>query len=100
MERFSASLDTLEQALAARARDSRAMAEATREITGLKRDRERLMEEIERRKGEAEALEALTEEVSQRLDGTIREVRSILDVRPRAEQASPAAPKPQANAAE
>ncbi|GEM_PF-5408014 len=97
MERFSASLDTLEQALAARQREGKALAEAQREIQGLKRDRERLQDEVERMKGEAEALESLTEEVSQRLDGAIREVRSILDVRPRSEAVTA---NPQASAAE
>lgn len=83
MERFSAALDLLEGQLGSRAESVRALSDASREIDTLRRDRERMLEEIERLKGEAEALETLTEEVSQRLDGTIREVRSILDVRTR-----------------
>jgi predicted nucleic acid-binding Zn-ribbon protein len=50
-----------------------------RELSALRQDRARLAQELDGVKSEAKALEGVTDEVSERLDTAIRDIRSVLE---------------------
>jgi len=78
MARFSAALDRLEASLVQRDAKQRLDETLARELAGLKEDRGRLDEELERLNSEKVALEGFTDEVAGRLEGAIREIRAVL----------------------
>ncbi|MCP5432171.1 MAG: DUF4164 family protein [Alphaproteobacteria bacterium] len=78
MERFSQALDRLETSLARRVAGQRADSDLERELKALREDRARLQRELDAARSEYGRLEKVTDEVSERLDGTIGELRSVL----------------------
>jgi hypothetical protein len=70
-ERLAKALESLEQAVHAKAPDTKA-------VTGLKTERERLVARVAELEEEARSLSGLTEEVENRLDGAIAEIRAAL----------------------
>lgn len=77
MERFSAALDALEARLARKLEEVRAEAAAP-DAGSLREERDRLAARIAELEEEARALAGLTEEVEERLDGAIADIRTAL----------------------
>lgn len=75
MERFSSALDKLEARLN---RYNSAAPQDNGELESLRADQARMSHELEQLKAERRALEDVTDEVAGRLDGAIREIRSVL----------------------
>ncbi len=75
--RVNAALDKLEASAGERL--SRAQSESSStELASLKEERERLLARISALEEEARSLAGLTEEVEDRLDGAIAEIRDVL----------------------
>jgi len=79
MERFFQALDKLESAAERRKGDNVSAEQAQRELVALKEDRARLVSELEKAKIHNQALEDVTDEVSERLDGAITEIQGALE---------------------
>ena len=78
LARFSAALQTLENTVSERADTVRDSASSRAELTLLKFQHERLMARIAALEEESHTLAGLTEEVEDRLDGAIAEIRGVL----------------------
>ena len=76
--RFSASLDALDKAIGAPGGVSRHGSKLNSELAALKSERETLYSRIAALEEEARVLAGLTEEVEDRLDDTIAEIREVL----------------------
>jgi predicted nucleic acid-binding Zn-ribbon protein len=76
--RFSAALDTLDKAIGATGGVSRHGTKLNSELAALKSERETLYARIAALEEEARVLAGLTEEVEDRLDDTIAEIREVL----------------------
>jgi hypothetical protein len=92
MARFAASLDLLEThislieptALPPEKREQRAdIVTLHLELKQLREDRSRMTHEIERLRTESRQLETITGHVAGRLDGAIRQIRSVIDTQVR-----------------
>lgn len=80
MERFSAALDKLEARLHRSVSNSHQDSHQDNgELESLRADQARMNHELEQLKSERRALEDVTDEVAGRLDGAIREIRSVLE---------------------
>jgi chromosome segregation ATPase len=77
-ERFAAALDRLDEAVEARLAQTKAPAGLTAELGALKEERARLVARIAGLEAESRNLAGLTEEVEDRLDTTIAEIREVL----------------------
>ena len=78
LERFAAALGQLETTLEDRASVAREATDSTAELHLLKAERERLFARIAGLEEESRTLAGLTEEVEDRLDGAIAEIREVL----------------------
>ena len=82
MDRFSKALDLLEARLVRQSKYKKSSNEISsdieRDLAALREDRERLAEELGTVKAEAQVLEGLTAEVSDKLNATINEIRDVL----------------------
>jgi len=78
LARFSAALDELEAQASARIARDRDMADSAAESSLLKAERERLLARIAGLEEESRTLAGLTEDVEDRLDGAISEIRDVL----------------------
>ena len=81
INRLAIALDSLEARLPAAlsaARGQTGDAAAAQEIARLRAEREGMMDEIDRLRGEVRALDDLHEDVSARLDSALREVQAVL----------------------
>jgi len=76
LARFAAALDQMEAR--AEERLAREPVDSTAEVSLLKAERERLVARIAGLEEEARNLAGLTEEVEERLDGAIQEIRDVL----------------------
>ena len=74
LARFSQALTRLEKA----AEEKLARANGSAELDGLKDERDRLLARVAVLEEEARSLAGLTEEVEERLDGAITEIREVL----------------------
>jgi cell division protein FtsB len=78
LTRFSAALDTLEQSLGARLAMAKDSANVAAELALLRIERDRLAARVATLEEEARILGGVTEEVEDRLDGAIAEIREAL----------------------
>lgn len=78
LARLAAALDRLEAQLEERASVAREATDSTAELHLLKTERERLFARIAGLEEESRTLAGLTEEVEDRLDGAIAEIREVL----------------------
>jgi predicted nucleic acid-binding Zn-ribbon protein len=78
LKRFGAALDRLDGAVDARLSNGDAPAGLAAELSALKDERARLVARIAGLEAESRNLAGLTEEVEDRLDGTIAEIREVL----------------------
>jgi chromosome segregation ATPase len=78
MERFSQALDRLEGALNKRADADKQTDTMRREVLALREDRSRLQSELEETRGAYEALDGAANDIGERVDRTIEELREIL----------------------
>lgn len=76
--RFSAALDALDKAVDAKGDSLRESSKLKAEINSLKSERETLYARIAALEEETRALAGLTEEVEDRLDDAIAEIRDVL----------------------
>ena len=76
--RFSAAIDALDKAIEQPAGGLRQGAKLKAELNALKNEREALLGRIAALEEEARVLAGLTEEVEDRLDETIAEIRDVL----------------------
>ena len=76
--RFGAALDRLEAAADARLAETNAPGGMGAELRALKEERARLVARIAGLEAESRTLAGLTEEVEDRLDGAISEIREVL----------------------
>ena len=77
-ESFDAALDRLDEAVKARLAKTAAPAGLVAELGALKEERARLVARIAGLEAESRNLAGLTEEVEDRLDGAIAEIREVL----------------------
>jgi chromosome segregation ATPase len=82
MDQFNQALDRLDRALrqrgAAGAGAERGAEKALREVQALREDRGRLAEALQSARTDYAALEAVSEEVEERLDSAIRDIKRAL----------------------
>ena len=78
MGTFSKALEELERTVNRNLQRHAAAEGLERELAALRQDRARLAQELDSVKSEAKALEGVTDEVSDRLDTAIRDIRSVL----------------------
>ena len=78
MGRFGAALDRLEATVDARLAEANAPGGLGAELRALKEERARLVARIAGLEAESRTLAGLTEEVEDRLDGAISEIREVL----------------------
>lgn len=76
--RFQAALDRLEARANERIARDRDFADSATELSLLKAEREQLLARIAELEEESRSLAGLTEEVEDRLDGAISEIRDVL----------------------
>jgi predicted nucleic acid-binding Zn-ribbon protein len=79
MASFSKALENLETSVNRGIQHQAASSGLEREMSALRQDRARLAQELDSVKSEAKALEGVTDEVSERLDTAIRDIRSVLE---------------------
>ncbi len=79
MASFSEALENLETSVNRGIQRQVAADGLESELSALRQDRARLAQELDSMKSEAKALEGVTDEVSQRLDSAIRDIRSVLE---------------------
>lgn len=77
-QRFSAALDSLEEAIDPLATRKTEAADAKAKIAAMTEERERLLARIAELEDENRSLTGITEEVEGRLDGAIGEIRAAL----------------------
>jgi hypothetical protein len=78
LKRFSAALDRLDATVSEKLTSARAATSANAELEILKADRERLIARISALEEDSRVLAGLTEEVEDRLDSAIAEIREAL----------------------
>jgi cell division protein FtsB len=78
LARFSAALDRLDAQAGERIARDRDIQDSAAELNLMKAERERLYERIAGLEEESRTLAGLTEEVEDRLDGAISEIRDVL----------------------
>jgi hypothetical protein len=78
LARFGAALDRLEKTVDARLSQNAAPNGMAAELGAMKEERARLVARIAGLEAESRNLAGLTEEVEDRLDGTIAEIREVL----------------------
>jgi hypothetical protein len=78
MARFSAALEGLEASVSGRLTEAREAMNSMTELAILKAERERLYARIAALEEDSRLLAGLTEEVEDRLDGAIAEIREVL----------------------
>lgn len=79
MERFFKSLDKLEASVSRQAVQGKSAEKVQREIAALTEDRSRLAQELDALKAQNRKLDEMNDEVSERLDGAIREIQGVLE---------------------
>jgi len=79
MERFFKALDNLEASVNRQAVQGKSAEKVQREIAALTEDRSRLAQELDQLKAKNRKLDEMNDEVSDRLDGAIREIQGVLD---------------------
>ena len=78
MERFFKSLDKLEASVSRQAVQGKSAEKVQREIAALTEDRSRLAQELDGLKAQNRKLDEMNDEVSERLDGAIKEIQGVL----------------------
>jgi predicted nucleic acid-binding Zn-ribbon protein len=78
MARFTSALETLETSVGERLAEAREAMNSMTELAILKAERERLYARIAALEEDSRLLAGLTEEVEDRLDGAIAEIREVL----------------------
>jgi hypothetical protein len=78
LARFAAALDQLEARAGERFAREEEFAHSAAEVSLLKGERERLVARVATLEEESRTLAGLTEEVEERLDGAIAEIRDVL----------------------
>jgi hypothetical protein len=78
LTRFSTALETLEQGLGARLATAKDSASAGAELTLLRIERDRLAARVAALEEDSRILAGVTDEVEDRLDGAIAEIREVL----------------------
>ena len=79
MQSFAAALEKLETSVNRGIQRQSGANGLERELSALRQDRARLAQELDGVKSEAKALEGVTDEVSDRLDSAIRDIRAVLE---------------------
>ena len=79
MERFFKALDDLEASVNRQAVQGKSAEKMQREIAALTEDRSRLAQELDNLKAQNRKLDEVNEDVTERLDDAIREIRGVLD---------------------
>lgn len=78
MDHFSKALGRLEAALNKRNEGDKGASPVRREVQTLRDERQRLSRELEHARADVQALEKVTDEIEDRLDSAIRDVRRVL----------------------